>query len=40
MFEPVPSKETDMLDQGLIEEFQLDWKLAGKAASATQVYTC
>ena len=33
--EPVLIKETEMLDQGLIDEFQLDWKLTGK--SATQI---
>jgi integrase/recombinase XerD len=27
-----------MLDHGLIEEFQLDWKLAGKSATTAQAY--
>jgi hypothetical protein len=27
-----------MLDQGLIDEFQLDWKLAGKSAKTAEAY--
>jgi hypothetical protein len=27
-----------MLDQGLIDEFQLDWKLTGKSATTAKAY--
>jgi len=36
--EPVLIKETEMLDQGLIDEFQLDWKLTGKSATTAKAY--